>query len=120
MDKAIHVAHLELRVVIVDVAHNTTADDKLVMQGLVALPSGDLDGACRTLEALDQAGLHHGAHIHDAAVDLVEGEPELDLVLIAVEDGLAALLKEADEFAARPTVALLDQVIGHLLCIAGR
>ena len=100
--KAVHIAHLELRIVLVGVAHNTAAGDKLMMQGLVALLSGGLDGTCRTLEALDQTGLHHGAYVHGAAVDLVEGEPELDLVLIAVEDGLAVLLKEADELAAQP------------------
>lgn len=114
-DEAVHVAHLELRVVLVSVAHDAAAGDKLMMQSLIALLSGGLDGACRALEALDQAGLHHGAHVHGAAVDLVEGEPELDLVLIAVEDGLAILLKEADELAACPAVVLLDQVIGHLV-----
>ena len=114
-DEAIHVAHLELRVVLMGVAHDASAGHELVVQGLEALLSGGLDGTCRALEALDQAGLHHGAHVHGAAVDLVEGEPELDLVLIAVEDGLAVLLKEADELAACPAVVLLDQVIGHLV-----
>ena len=114
-DEAIHVAHLELRVVLVGVAHDAAAGDKLMMQGLEALLSGGLDGTCRALEALDQASFHHGAYVHGAAVNLVEGEPEFDLVLIAVEDGLAVLLKEADELAACPAVVLLDQVIGHLV-----
>ena len=100
---------------LVGIAHDAAAGDKLVVQGLVALLSGGLDGACRTLKALDQTGLHHGTYVHGAAVDLVEGEPELDLVLVAVEDGLAVLLKEADELAARPAVVFLDQVIGHLV-----
>ena len=118
-DEAIHVAHLELRVVLVSVAHDAAAGHELVMQGLEALLSGGLDGARRALEALDQAGLHHGAHVHGAAVDLVEGEPELNLVLVAVKDGLAVLLEEADELAACPAVVLLDQVIGHLVVREG-
>ena len=104
---------------LVGITHDAAASDKLVMQGLIALLSGGLDGACRALEALDQAGLHHGAHVHGAAVNLVEGEPELNLVLVAVKDGLAVLLKEADELAARPAVVLLDQVIRHLIVRQG-
>ena len=104
---------------LVGVAHDAAAGHELMMQGLEALLSGGLDGACRALEALDQAGLHHGAHVHGAAVDLVEGQPELDLVLVAVKDGLAVLLEEADELAARPAVVLLDQVIGHLVVREG-
>ena len=69
----------------------------------------------RALKALNHAGLEEVAHVLSTAVDLVEGEPELDLVLVTVEDGLAVLLKEADELAARPAVVLLDQVIGHLV-----
>ena len=92
---------------------------KLMVQGLVALLRGGLDGGRRTLEALDEAGLHHGAHVHGATVDLVEGEPELHLVLVALEDGGAVVLKEADELAGGPPVVLLDQVVGHLVVREG-
>ena len=78
-----------------------------------------MDRRSRALKALNHAGLKEVAHVLSAAVDLVEGEPELDLVLIAVEDGLAVLLKEADELAARPAVVFLDQVIGHLVVRQG-
>ena len=63
-DEAVHVAHLKLRIVLVGIAHDAAAGDKLVVQGLVALLSGGLDGACRTLKALDQTGLHHGTYVH--------------------------------------------------------
>ena len=118
-DEAIHVAHLKLRVVLVGIAHDTAAGDKLVMQGLHTGLRRGVDRRSRALKALDHAGPKEIAHVLGAAVDLVEGEPELDLVLIAVEDGLAVLLKEADELAARPAVVLLDQVIGHLVVRQG-
>ena len=118
-DEAVHVAHLELRVVLVGVAHDATAGHELVMQGLHTGLRRGVDRRSRTLKALDHAGLKEVAHVLGAAVDLVEGEPELDLVLVTVKDGLAVLLKEADELAARPAVVLLDQVIGHLVVRQG-
>ena len=78
-----------------------------------------MDRRSRTLKALDHAGLKEVAHVLGAAVDLVEGEPELDLVPVTVEDGLTVLLKEADELAARPAVVFLDQMIGHLVVRQG-
>ena len=118
-DKAVHVAHLELRVMLVGIAHDATAGDKLVMQRLHTGLRRGVNRRSRALEALNHAGLEEVAHVLSTAVDLVEGEPELDLVLVAVEDGLAVLLKEADELAARPAVVLLDQVIGHLVVREG-
>ena len=118
-DKAVHVAHLKLRVVLVGIAHDATAGDKLVMQRLHTGLRRGVNRRSRALEALNHAGLEEVAHVLSTAVDLVEGEPELDLVLVTVEDGLAVLLKEADELAARPAVVLLDQVIGHLVVREG-
>ena len=118
-DEAIHVTHLKLRVVLVGIAHDTAAGHELVMQGLHTGLRRGVDRRSRALKALDHAGPKEVAHVLGAAVDLVEGEPELDLVLVAVEDGLAVLLKEADELAARPAVVLLDQVIGHLVVRQG-
>ena len=118
-DEAVHVAHLELRVVLVGVAHDAAAGHELVMQGLHTGLRRGVDRRSRTLKALDHAGLKEVAHVLGAAVDLVEGEPELDLVLVTVEDGLAVLLKEADELAARPAVVFLDQMIGHLVVRQG-
>ena len=118
-DEAIHVAHLKLRVVLVGIAHDTAAGNKLVMQSLHTGLRRGVDRRSRALKALDHAGPKEVAHVLGAAVDLVEGEPELDLVLIAVEDGLAVLLKEADELAARPAVVFLDQMIGHLVVRQG-
>ena len=118
-DEAIHVAHLKLRVVLVGIAHDTAAGHELVMKGLHTGLRRGVDRRSRALKALDHAGLKEVAHVLSTAVDLVEGEPELDLVLIAVEDGLAVLLKEADELAARPAVVLLDQMIGHLVVRQG-
>ena len=118
-DEAVHVAHLKLRVMLVGIAHDAAAGDKLVMQRLHTSLRRGVDRRRRTLKALNHAGLKEVAHVLSTAVDLVKGEPELDLVLIAVEDGLAVLLKEADELAARPAVVLLDQVIGHLVVREG-
>ena len=118
-DEAVHVAHLKLRVMLVGITHDAAAGDKLVMQRLHTSLRRSMDRRSRALKALNHAGLKEVAHVLSAAVDLVEGEPELDLVLIAVEDGLAVLLKEADELAARPAVVFLDQVIGHLVVRQG-
>ena len=118
-DEAVHVAHLKLRIVLVGIAHDAAAGDKLVMQGLHTGLRRGVDRRSRALKALDHAGPKEVTNVLGAAVDLVEGEPELDLVLIAVEDGLAVLLKEADELAARPAVVLLDQVIRHLVVRQG-
>ena len=101
------------------IAHDAAAGDKLVMQRLHTSLRRSMDRRSRTLKALNHAGLKEVAHVLSTAVDLVEGEPELDLVLIAVEDGLAVLLKEADELAARPAVVFLDQVIRHLVVRQG-
>ena len=118
-DEAVHVAHLKLRIVLVGIAHDAAAGDKLVMQGLHTGLRRGVDRRSRALKALDHAGPKEVTNVLGAAVDLVEGEPELDLVLIAVEDGLAVLLKEADELAARPAIVFLDQVIGHLVVRQG-
>ena len=104
---------------LVGIAHDAATGDKLVMQRLHTSLRRGVDRRRRTLKALNHAGLKEVAHILSTAVDLVEGEPELNLVLIAVEDGLAVLLKETDELAARPAVVFLDQVIGHLVVREG-
>ena len=104
---------------LVGITHDAAAGDKLVMQRLHTSLRRGVDRRRRTLKALNHAGLKEVPHVLSTAVDLVEGEPELDLVLIAVEDGLAVLLKEADELATRPAVVFLDQVIGHLVVREG-
>ena len=73
---------------LVGIAHDAAAGDKLVMQCLHTSLRRGVDRRRRTLKALNHAGLKEVAHVLGTAVDLVEGEPELDLVLIAVEDGL--------------------------------
>ena len=114
-DEAIHVAHLELRVLLVGEAHHAAARHELVVQRLVALLRSDLDAGGRTLIALDEARRHHGAERGGAGVDLVEGEPVGHLVLVALEHGGGVLHEEVDELAALPAVVLLDQVVGHLV-----
>ena len=49
-----------------------------------------------TLVSLDGAGVQDAAYGHGAGVDLVEGEPVLDFVLVALEDGFAVVHVEVD------------------------
>ena len=114
-DEAVHVAHPERGVALVRVADGAARGHELVVKGLIAVLEGGMDAGRGTLVALDHAGLEEVAHVHGAAVDLVEGEPVGDLAMIAVEDGLGIPLEEADELAGGPAVVLLDEVVGHLV-----
>ena len=58
-DEAVHIAHLELRVLLVSELDHAAMRHELMVQGLVALLRRGLDGGRRTLKALDEAGLHH-------------------------------------------------------------
>ncbi len=97
------------------VADGAARGHELVVEGLVAGLEGGVDAGGGALVALDHRGLKEVAHVHGAAVDLVEGQPVGHLVVVAVKDGLGVLLKDGDELAGGPAVVLLDQVIGHLV-----
>ena len=114
-DEAVHVAHLELGIVLVSVANHAARGHELVVERLVALLRRDLDLGARPLEAADHRRLKERAGSGRAEVDLVEREPPAHLVVVAVEHGLRIALEELDELAALPAVVLLDQVIGHLV-----
>ena len=95
-DGADHAAHLELGVVVVGILDSPGAGHEHVVQGLEAclLVVWHIGGG--TLVSLDGAGVQDAAHGHGAGVDLVEGEPVLDFVLVALEDGFAVVHVEVD------------------------
>ena len=70
-------------------------------------------------KAFDRAGLEDRAHGHGAAVDLVEGQPVLYLVLVALKDCLAVVHVELDQFPGSPAVVLFHQSIGQLVMADG-
>src|SRR5699024_6140866 len=60
-----------------------------------------------------------GAHVHGAAVDLVEGQPVFHLVLVALKQHLAVLHVQVHQLAAGPAVVFFDQGIGQLVVADG-
>ena len=118
-DEADHVAHLELGIVVVGVLDRLGAGHELVMKCLktLLLVVGHIGGGA--FKAFDRAGLEDRAHGHGAAVDLVEGQPVLYLVLVALKDCLAVVHVELDQFPGSPAVVLFHQSIGQLVMADG-
>ena len=118
-DEADHVAYLELGIVVVGVLDCLGAGHELVMKCLktLLLVVGHIGGGA--FKAFDRAGLEDRAHGHGAAVDLVEGQPVLYLVLVALKDGLAVVHVETDQLAGSPAVVLFHQSVGQLVVADG-
>ena len=118
-DKADHVAHLELGIVVVGILDRLGASHELVMKCLktLLLVVGHIGGGA--FKAFDRAGFEDRAHGHGAAVDLVEGQPVLDLILVPLKNGLAVVHIELDEFPAGPAVVFFHQRIGQLVVTDG-
>ena len=95
------------------------AGHKLVVQRLQAglRVVGDLGGGA--LVPFQGAGGQHRPEGGHGRVDLVEGQPVFDLVLVAVKDGFAVVHKVADDLAAFPAVALFHQRVGQLIMADG-
>ena len=118
-DKADHAAHLELRVVVVGIPNSLCTGHKLVMQRLKALLLVVRHLVGRAFKAPDGACFQDRAHRHGAAVDLVEGQPVLDLILVPLKNSLAVIHIELDEFPAGPAVVFFHQRIGQLVVADG-
>ena len=73
----------------------------------------------RAFKAPDGACFQDRAHGHGAAVDLVEGQPVLNLILVPLKNGLAVIHIELDEFPAGPAVVFFHQRIGQLVVTDG-
>ena len=69
--------------------------------------------------ALHGTGGKHLTKGHHACVDLVEGQPVFDLILVALKDGLAVVHVETDQLAGSPAVVLFHQSVGQLVVADG-
>ena len=118
-DKADHAAHLKLRVVVMGIPNSLCTGHKLVMQRLKALLLVVRHLVGRAFKSPDGACFQDRAHGHGAAVDLIEGQPVLDLILVPLKNGLAVVHIELDEFPADPAVVLFHQRIGQLVVADG-
>ena len=85
------------------------------MQRLHADLGAHVQLVATTLKALQVGGAVHGAHLGGGAVDLVEGEPQLDLVVEALEQRVAELLEQRDQLAAGPAVVAAHELVGQLV-----
>ena len=118
-DEAVHVAELDLGIVLVSVLDELGRGDELMVERLVAALGVIGNAGHGAAVALERAEREDRAHGHGAGVDLVEGEPIVDRVMPAVEHGLAVGEEEVDEPAIGPAVVLLDEVIGELVVADG-
>ena len=104
---------------LVGVLDHLGARHELVVQRLQADLRPHVELVAATLETLQVGGAVHGAHLGGRAVDLVEGQPQLHLVLVALEAGVAELLVERDDLAARPAVVAAHELVGQLVVREG-
>ncbi len=118
-DEADHVAHLELGIVVVGVLDRLGTGHELVMQRLKTLLLVVRHISGGAFKTLDCASLEDRAHGHGAAVDLVEGQPILHLVLVALENRLAVVHVELDQLPGSPAVVLFHQSVGQLVMADG-
>ena len=86
-----------------------SAGHQLVVQGLIA----GLQHLILGHAAGDDAG--GGERVTDHAVHLVEGEPVLDLILVALKARMAELCKAVDHAAIHPAIVLGGQCQRHFV-----
>ena len=104
-----HAAHLAAGDDLVAVLYHHGAGHQLVMQSLIA----GLQHLILGHTAGDDAG--GGEGVADDAVHLVEGEPVLDLILVALKAHMAELCKAIDDAAVHPAVVLGSQCQRHFV-----
>ena len=104
-----HAAHLAAGDDLVAVLYYHSAGHQLVVQGLIA----GLQHLILGHAAGDDAG--GGERVTDHAVHLVEGEPVLDLILVALKARMAELCKAVDHAAIHPAIVLGGQCQRHFV-----
>ena len=88
---------------------------KLMMQGLEPRRLVHPDLGNRSVLPFYAAGGKHGSQIHGSGIDFIKGNPVAHLVLIAVEDGSAVSLIQANQLPRSPAVIFLHQRIRQLI-----
>ena len=109
--EAEHAADLEIGVDLMSLLHHKGCCHHLIVRGLIErllgiLKLGITDTGIGPAENIDgRVGL---------VVDLIEGHPVLDLILVALHDAKSIAYEEIHQFAVGPAAVLLCQIVGHL------
>ncbi|MPM91439.1 hypothetical protein SDC9_138568 [bioreactor metagenome] len=114
-NKANHVAHFKLWVLLVCQLYGGSTGNKLVMQGLK--PHGGVVRASHHVAAIPphRAKRKRIAHRHRAAVDLVKGQPVGDFVFVALKNGAAIPRKVVNALPPGPAIIGFYQSIRHFV-----
>ena len=118
-EEADHAAHLELRIVLVCIADGLGAGHEHMVQSLEPHLLVVRSLTDRAFVTLNRSRVQDAAQRHHTGVDLVEGQPVLDLIFVALEDDLAVVHVELDEFPAGPAVVFFDQRIRQFVVADG-
>ena len=109
--EAEHAANLEIGVDLMSLLHHKGCCHHLIVGSLIERLLGILkfrktDAGIGPAENIDgRVGL---------VVDLIEGHPVFDLILVTLHDAKSIAYEEIHQFAVGPAAVLLCQIVGHL------